>query len=420
MQTVFDLAYADTRLHRVAVNEYAGPCPGCGGEDRFHVNLRKREHGSWMCRYCWPAESKGWGDEIEYLRRFRGLSFSEAKAYLAGEVDTGLSRVQKLRGQRDPETQQPYGRPPTIRNFQERAEHYAGEAYHRLWAPDGQAGLAYLHSRGFTNETIRKAHVGFDPARKNPKTGKIVPCIVIPWYADGAYWRITFRDIRPDVPRDERYFTAYGSTNAGLYAGDALKFTRPVFLVEDEFSVLTIAQEAGDLVTAVATGTTTGSRTMKWVARLARALAVLVAYDRDEDGDRASQEFWLNVLEHNTLRWRPILKDANDMLRQGYNVREWVTAALDYLSEDDKGKPEPSATPANEPVEPVEHTNGKEPVRVVRGHVQKREKMPSWYIEGTPDYKAFVKKHGLAEVHERRAIWFAQQQQGNDAVREVS
>ena len=46
------LVGADSRLVKVASTrggEYAGPCPFCGGEDRFRV---QPEQGQWFCRQC--------------------------------------------------------------------------------------------------------------------------------------------------------------------------------------------------------------------------------------------------------------------------------------------------------------------------------------------------------------------------------
>ncbi len=54
--------------------EFAGPCPWCGGTDRFCVWPEKDEHGKYWCRGC---ERKG--DAIQYLRDYRGLSYSEAR-----------------------------------------------------------------------------------------------------------------------------------------------------------------------------------------------------------------------------------------------------------------------------------------------------------------------------------------------------
>ena len=37
------------RLKKIAANEYAGPCPSCGGRDRFSLNVRKK---TFNCRRC--------------------------------------------------------------------------------------------------------------------------------------------------------------------------------------------------------------------------------------------------------------------------------------------------------------------------------------------------------------------------------
>ncbi len=340
---VFDLAQIDTRLKKVSHREYAGPCPGCGGDDRFHVQPDRKEGGAWMCRKCWPAESKGWADNIEYLRQFRHMSFTAAQSFLAGKVETAIERVERAHNRK----LEQYGRPPN-QTWQDRAASYAEQAQSRLWTPEGRAGLDYLRSRGLTDETIGAAHLGYAVYYG-------VPHVVIPWYADGAYWRINLRDIRPDIGKDQkRYHNIAGSSNAGLYLGDSLKYKRPVFMVEGELDALSIAQEAGDLVSVVATGTTTGSRTDKWVTRLAMSSAVLVAYDNDSDGDKAAKEYWLHVLAHNSIRYKPIFhKDANAMLVADRElVRIWVQSALDYLSDQDTQSVQAVASTQNSDADP--------------------------------------------------------------------
>jgi KaiC/GvpD/RAD55 family RecA-like ATPase len=52
--------------------EYAGPCPFCGGKDRFRV-WPNREKPGYMCRQCNRK-----GDAIEFVRQMDNLSFQEA------------------------------------------------------------------------------------------------------------------------------------------------------------------------------------------------------------------------------------------------------------------------------------------------------------------------------------------------------
>jgi putative DNA primase/helicase len=71
----YELARRNIRLPGKA-NERCGPCPVCGGNDRFSINTKKNV---WNCRRC-PAG----GDVIELVRHLDGLSFAEAVRLLAG------------------------------------------------------------------------------------------------------------------------------------------------------------------------------------------------------------------------------------------------------------------------------------------------------------------------------------------------
>ena len=63
--------------------ELVGPCPVCGGNDRFAVHPTK---GVWNCRHCVRG-----GDAIALLRHVEGCSFREAVAALGG-VDSARGR----------------------------------------------------------------------------------------------------------------------------------------------------------------------------------------------------------------------------------------------------------------------------------------------------------------------------------------
>jgi hypothetical protein len=57
--------------------ERVGPCPRCGGRDRFAINTRKQV---WNCRGCQQG-----GDAIALARFLDGSTFQEACTVLAGE-----------------------------------------------------------------------------------------------------------------------------------------------------------------------------------------------------------------------------------------------------------------------------------------------------------------------------------------------
>ena len=66
-----------SKLKRAGASEYVGPCPVCGGKDRFSVNIKKQ---LWNCRGC----GKG-GDVIGLAQHAGGATFVEAVAALSGE-----------------------------------------------------------------------------------------------------------------------------------------------------------------------------------------------------------------------------------------------------------------------------------------------------------------------------------------------
>jgi hypothetical protein len=57
-------------------NERSGPCPVCGGDDRFSINVKKQ---LWNCRGC----QRG-GDVIALVRHLDGVGFEDAVETLAG------------------------------------------------------------------------------------------------------------------------------------------------------------------------------------------------------------------------------------------------------------------------------------------------------------------------------------------------
>jgi phage/plasmid primase-like uncharacterized protein len=57
-------------------NERAGPCPKCGGDDRFSINVKK---GVWNCRGCGVG-----GDVIDLVQWLDGVDFIPAATTLAG------------------------------------------------------------------------------------------------------------------------------------------------------------------------------------------------------------------------------------------------------------------------------------------------------------------------------------------------
>jgi phage/plasmid primase-like uncharacterized protein len=67
------------RLRRSG-GEWIGPCPVCGGKDRFSISPSK---GLWNCRRCGVG-----GDAIDLVRHVTGASFNSAVELVDGSPST--------------------------------------------------------------------------------------------------------------------------------------------------------------------------------------------------------------------------------------------------------------------------------------------------------------------------------------------
>ncbi|GAB4446310.1 MAG: hypothetical protein Kow0031_28970 [Anaerolineae bacterium] len=311
-----------------------GPCPKCKGHDRFVVYADK-----FLCRHCHPT----YGDAIEFAAWLNDCDFRQAVNWLTNGNPPTLAEATPGRAVGMP---RPLLRPPAAA-WQERAAAFVGWSQANLWQPAGRAGLDYLLNRGLTEATIRAAGLGYNPrditdtaARWGIANRKTVwlpgPGVVIPWAIDGSLHRVNIRLLEPRQIRRKngrvdslKYIGPAGWSGANpLYNADAITPRQPVLLVEGEFCALTVTQEAGDLITAAATGSKDAAQAGRWIARLAAAPLVLLALDAEAGKGDAAARRWAKLLPHNTRRWRPLLKDINDMHRAGLNVRQWIEAAL--------------------------------------------------------------------------------------------
>ena len=297
MTSILDLLPELRRVASTDGGEYAGPCPWCAGKDQFRCwPTPSSGRARWWCRRCARR-----GDVIDLLRELKGMSFREAAGAVGQPVGEG--------GHGTP--RRPLTRPlsPPCAAWQSKVENLAIEAEAALWASEGAHALSYLRQRGFVEKVIRAARLGYVPAdRREPPGAWGLPAdharvwtprgIAIPWRACGAIWRLNIRRLA-GIPK---YIGPAGCRN-GLYGADGLHSGRPAILVEGEFDALAVAQEAGDLVVAVAAGSTCGARHPIWVRRLEAAPFALVAFDDDDAGSTAAG-WWLDTLPR-ARRWAP-------------------------------------------------------------------------------------------------------------------
>ncbi len=316
MDSLLDVIGRDTQLKRVASThggEYAGACPMCGGTDRLRAWPDDRG-GRWWCRQC----DKG-GDVIAYEVEIGRMTPTEAYRARHGDQVTPSGAPRTL-----PAPQAPEPTEPPDKAWQERAWEYVARAQFELWSDSGARALAWLLGRGLTDDAIQRAGLGYDPG-----DAPAWRCITIPWFIGGDLWAVRRRF--PAWSKDEpgmpsgKFMMLKGSDGHGLYNADALRADLPAILVEGELDVCSIAQAAGDLVVAVATGGISQARRARWVARLAVCPLVVVAFDAGNEAEPA-RRWWLDALP-NARYWKPYWDDANGLL-QGGALRDWIAAGL--------------------------------------------------------------------------------------------
>src|SRR6266568_1177636 len=166
-QVTYSLQSGITRLKRSASTRggnKCGPCPKCGGNDRFYVlpeatDSSGNRRGKWACRNCHPRE----GDAIELLVHVEGITTGQAFARLkemypelqGGAANPGpTKKVDRVRPFPENATAPP-------EQWQERAAQVMAAATKRLWGEEGRPGREYLLSRGITEETMRVAQLGY-------------------------------------------------------------------------------------------------------------------------------------------------------------------------------------------------------------------------------------------------------------------
>jgi len=337
---------------RKGPDEWSAPCPACGGNDRFVIHPAA---GRYWCRQCGAK-----GDPIEYLRRFRGMTFHQAAEH-AGRPASSPA------GQAIPRTAQEARRPtptPPPEAWAAQVEKLITAAHKALVAD--QARLEWLRAkRGLTRETAERFRLGWLPRDL---------------YADRSAWALP-AELREDgkpkklflpagllIPGPDRlrirranpgtfgkYFVVPGSSNRPLVIGaDHPAESTGAIIVESELDALLLAQEITGPLLIIATGSTSNGPDETMVEDLTKRPFALIALDSDKAGGKAAWQRWMSTIPNATRTPVPATwgKDHTDAFLAGHDLCEWFAMGL-HLA----GHPAPDSTavePATSPEIPTE------------------------------------------------------------------
>lgn len=342
---LLDLVGANTNLKKVANTqggEYHGPCPFCGGSDRFVVQPSYPGGGRWFCRQCTPSGQ----DAIGYWRLLHPhLSFREVCEQLGLRLDDATRnrqvahlRTTPVRMRSNPSaTVIP---PPPAEAWQQAATTFFSACEDALWSNSGKAGLDYLTVRGLTNHRIlQHAQIGYNPqwykGRWGDKEVSLPRGIVIPWLIDGVLWGINIRDMDWKEGRGNKYKRATGTQNA-IYRVHHITLNSTAVMVETELDALVIEQAVSGQnlpITTIATGSIGWGRPHSWMTRVAIAEQVLVAFDREREPEKIeaveqAAAWWIKALKPRAKRILPTQHDITDMLLAGDDICAWIETAV--------------------------------------------------------------------------------------------
>ncbi len=277
------------------LNRYLqGPCPLCGGRDRFYIHKGGQR---WGCRRC---NGKG-GDVVDLVSLCERISKVEAAKMLTGDQFVTSSTPARPAAPKEPS--------PNMLD-----QDLANEVIERgvKLLPDSP-GLAYAESRGLSLKTLARYEVGFDPLRFDPQAKVKRPALIMPWIAaDGAVEAVKFRFI--DNVGDLRFTSLKGSSPL-LFGVHALPAAPVAFVVvEGELNALSLAEAYGREVAVLSIGSKGNQQGLRAACEMYRTrfsgVRVILWLDDENDVITARKTFGGRVVGLKS----PDAHDANVIL----------------------------------------------------------------------------------------------------------
>lgn len=287
--------------------EYAGPCPFCGGKDRFRVQPKTNR---WYCRQCGDEK---WHDVIDFIMRRDGCTFGEATRKLNIPMQVKFMAAQK-------KTIQQYEAPD--QEWQDLAREIIDRCQTILFSNTGSPGMDYLLSRGLTWRSIERYHLGYSPCMWIGKV-KIPQGITIPAVANGQCWYVKIRSLpNADGPR---YSCVPGSRANAVFGADDVIGKPFTIISEGEFNAMILDQEIGHLIPICSLGSASNKLdVLTWGRYFLAQKYVMCLFDNDPAGEKG----FVNMSEFLGDRAKrlpmPGKGDVNDFYLAGGDIWGWL------------------------------------------------------------------------------------------------
>lgn len=303
MVSCLEYLRSQLQLYRVTGSEWAGPCPFCGGKDRFRVSAKTNK---WWCRNCSPDTR--WHNLADFLMRREGLTYAQAMSRLEGADVPQFSP------------------PPERTVTPEQQEHWGRvtlDCQDSLFSAKGLRYLQWLKdSRGLSDNTIIEFRLGAALPRKGYEAAfvdqEIMPSgITIPLYAhDEALYGVKVRTNTPD-----KYRFLKGSKPC-LYGPH--NPTTDLLVTEGEFDAMLAWQETKGSVDVGTLGSAQMPLGPHWKQAITPYRRIFVVHDNDEEGLKSASWNVIGRAEHVRT---PSAKDLTDYKETG-DLSHWLNEVL--------------------------------------------------------------------------------------------
>lgn len=343
-------------------HEFAGPCPQCGGEDRFIVWPDRPRGGAYLCRGC---DQQG-GDGIQFMRKYMGMSYAEACAALGIEPKrTTTSSFPARRVHARPRPAHPAQMayvPPKLEPAVLPCKEWMASA--STFLDDCQRGLDCIPAavvefclrRGITLDSAAAHGLGWNASDRyvpraawglpdgkdkdgNPLTKLLLPAgLVIGTRRRAGVVGLTVRCLDEDRQTKGRakYRQISGSANVPFIAGHA---GLPLILLESALDAVLAVQEGKGQIAALAFMGSTKPADADTDQFIKQAPLLLAAPDRDDAGEKAWAR-WSATYPH--AHFAPVLhgKDIGEQHAAAHawpldysipTTGEWLTAVLSAI-----------------------------------------------------------------------------------------
>lgn len=355
---IIQMAGQRVDLRKNSRKQHAGPCPKCGGDDRFYC-----EKTYFACRQCHPER----GDAIEYIKWLDNLPYADALAKLGGPLPI-MPAVDKVK----PVTKAPVHNGEWDEQHQRRIAIDAHMALLRCTAKQAQAAMSYLQGRCVDLETVKAFSIGYD-AKYLPNTydydskKQSYPkqvAITFPWFNhDGSLISIKYRFIEKhdytdldgkDRTGENKTSPKHNREHGNLFGWQQLQGpdNRQVLIVcEGEMNALSLWQVGNHAIDVLSAGPQGQIINLPTVAvDLAKQYKhVIVWADERDIADKAAKQIGAAAMESPKSAEYPKGADANDMLKAGA-LFDWLTFAMGQLGVEVPPLPPVAPTPSHAPV----------------------------------------------------------------------